>query len=265
MRRPRIALLAFAIIACTPMLAAADVVISFASTTPSTTNLATISYFGSYATPLPSPTAAPFAAVPFSFTATLPSQFYVPAGIGVGLYLPNVTGTYSNAGTTTPYENGVLELLGQVVESYGSNGIFSVTHQTYFNLIIPSLLATNDQYDLTMVANNFLYTEQDPLVSQPLPAPPLACPYCTPVIATILPGAFNVLSGGFADYTPPLQSDPRVSINSGGTGIVTTQGTAGSVPEPGTLPLLTVGLLLVALGQRRTRRRSAEDSARSAR
>jgi hypothetical protein len=234
-----------------PTLAAATVSTEFFPTSPSTDLTSSITYYGQYAN-LPNPLAAPFAAVPFSLTATLPAQYYAPYGIGTGLYITGVSGTYSNNGVTTAYNNASVDLLDQIVAYYNSFGTEIRVDQTLLGISIPSLLATGDQFQFNMDANGFLYAENIPLVSNPLTPPPLACPNCTPVIATIPSTEFSALNGGFASYTPPLQLDPGVSIEAGGTGAVSSQ-LPVSAPEPGSL-LLFAGAMFALLLSRRLKR-----------
>ncbi|MCW8305430.1 PEP-CTERM sorting domain-containing protein [Acidiphilium sp. PA] len=236
-----------------PVAASASVVIRFYPTVPSTNTTATISYSGSYITP--SPATAPFAASPFSFTATLPAQSYAPDGIGTGLAFSGVSGTYTNNGVTTDYSNATLELLGQYIQTFSNGRVVQQTEQTQFFLTIGSLLQSGDHYALSMIANQFLYTESDPLVANPLTAPPRPCSYCTPAIVTMLPGPFSVLSGGIASYTPPSLPDPQANVNAGGSGSIASPLVA--VPEPGSLILLGGGVLMFALINWWLRRRAA--------
>lgn len=259
MRRLIVALLAGSSILATPMTASALVLEQFFPTTPSTTSTATISYNGTYATPLPTPSAEPFVSSPFSISATLPAQFYAPDGIGKGLSFDGVSGTYTNDGATTDFSNAVLDLKGVYVQHLVNGLVVSEIEETYFILTIDSLLAQNDQYVLNMTAANFLYTEEDPLVADPLAAPARPCSYCTPAIVTILPGTFTVLSGGYASYTPQFLQDPQAGVNAGGTGTITSQLPAVAVPEPGSLALLGGGIVMFGLINGAVRRRGARD------
>lgn len=234
-----------------PGIASASVLQSFFPTTPSTNSLATISFSGNYAFPLPNPSAAPFLASPFLITATIPAQFYAPYGIGTGLVFTGVSGSYTNDNVIKDFANATLELEGEYVETFSGSTPISLIEETFFNLSIGSLLNVGDNYDLNMVANNFLYTEQDPVVTDPLAAPAPIQPGFAPAIVTILPGSFSALSGGLADYTS--LSDPQDAINAGGTGLVSSQ-LPVPVPEPSSGVLLASGILLLGLIQQMFRR-----------
>jgi hypothetical protein len=234
-----------------PVAASASVVIQFDPTAPSTNETATISYNGTYA--LPSPPAPPFAAAPFSFSATIAAQSYAPDGGGTGLSFSGVSGTYTNNGITIGYSNATLDLLAQYIDTYQNGYLVGQTEQTLLDLTVNSLLQTGDQYTLSLIAGRFLYTEQYPLVAAPLAAP---CSSCSPAIVTMLTGPFSVLSGGLATYTPPLQLDPQAGVNTGGSGGVSSQLVA--VPEPGSLILLGGAILMLALINWWVRRATAQ-------
>lgn len=237
-------------VAVLPRMALGAVVTRFYQVYPSTTLSSTVSYSGTYFGFAKNPAVAPFAAASFSLTAVMPAQFYAPAGFGTGMEITGVNGTYTNNGTTTSYSNAIVTMLTEIVVSQNDFGIQSRTDQTEFGLLIPSLLASGDLYSLNMVANGFLYAENIPLVSNPLTPPPLLCPNCTPVIYTVPSANFSVLSGGFADYTPPLSVDPSSNIATGGIGTVTTQ-LPVAVPEPRSLVLLGSGVVMLGLVLRR--------------
>ena len=202
------------------------VLIQIPDGTPTTTATDTLSLSDSYATPLPSPTAQPFAGSDFSLTFNVPTQYsFTLPSKSVGFISAPVSGSYTDNGLTTAFSGAFAWFqAGGTPEG--------------LNLQIDNFLTPGGTFTLQI-------DTAQPLVSQVVTVAPGSSPT---VIATLTTGSFAI-TGGYGDYVPPGALDPQGSFNLGGTGQI---GPA-AVPEPASLPLLlTATLGLLALRPRRS-------------
>ncbi len=199
-------------------LAAAHATVLFPSGTPVGTAMDTLTLSGTYDTPLPTPLAQPFAAVPFTLILTLPAEVTISSQ-GIGFLIP-VAGSYSNGGQT------------EKVSGLSTFDIFSKTDA--LDLMANNLLISGDVFNLFTTNVAPLY-QPAVLAASPQTAVGLTYQLTTATISN---------ASGSATYSP--FGDPNFS----GTITVT-----AAVPEPSSWLVLSVGVMALgaAVAGRRAR------------
>ena len=178
----------------------------------------TLSLSGTYATPLPTPLAQPFAGTNFSLSLTLPGAVTAYLSPDDAFTEINLSGSYTDAGQTETFsgQNGIF---------YGPNSPVGSGLSLSVIGLLASVFPVTDTFTLsfTTPASLFSFNAQEGML----------------VTYTFTPESFTVAVGSTA-----YSIDPQIASGSGTI-------TVNSVPEPGSLAVLLTGLAGLAAVRRR--------------